>query len=231
MAVISLDEALACLNAGGGGWRFYSGRLARETVGPRVVTTVKVVDETIVFHSGNPEIARLSTEIGRVKNDRLTIEMTYYGDLPHRIAIRGPIMVKEQCKKADGGGWREIEKPGLHIALVHRAAEEQLLAERERQQKKEDERRRLAEQARREAERLAQELAAEAYKRRLTEYIARQKDRLRGATFEDLCIHGDSITIKFNGGLEVAVELHDREDPYDVHTDVSLGITIGNESP
>ena len=213
MAQITIEVALSFLNAGG--WRIQGGRLAK-AIAPTcaLVTEAQVVGDAFVVRNGSEAIAAVNI-------DRLTIEMTDW-NLPRRIAFSGPFMVKQQRKKVDGGGYYEAEQIGTQLLLVNAAAQAKYEADLA-------EKRRADEQAKREADRLAREQAAAEWARHLAEYVARQKTRLQGAQFEDFCFHGDSVTVKFSGGIELTVELHDREDPHDVHTNASLGIVIGGE--
>jgi len=212
MAKISQEQALLLLNVGG--WQLRSGRMTKGVTPNVVVTGAEIVADVLMLRNGTEAVASINIE-------RLSVDVTDE-DRPRRLAFNGPFMVKQQRKKIDGGGWHEVEQIGTQLLLVNAAAQAQHETEVAEKQ-------RLVEQEKKDAQRQADEQAAAAWTRHLAEYVARQKDRLRGAQFEDLCVHGDSVTVKFSGGIELTVELHDREDPCDVHSEASIGIVIGGE--
>lgn len=207
MSQISLDDAFSMVAAGG--WHL---RVKGVVGGP--VTGAEIAGDVVMFRND-------TLSVGGVNIDRLTVE-AWGGKRPDQLVFVGPHMVRQQRKKADGGGWHEVEGFGALITLVNPT----LKAEHEAAKV---ERRKCEEQEQRKFERLEQERTAAVYSRHLVEFVTRQKERLQGAVFEDLRIHEDVVTITFVGGLEFQVALHDREDPYDVHTDASFGITIGGE--
>lgn len=214
MAKISLEQALLLVNAGGG-WQLRSGRMTKGVTPNTVVTGAEIVADVLMLRNGTEAIASVNIE-------RLSVDVTEE-NRPRRLAFSGPFMVKQQRKKVDGGGWYEVERVGTQLLLVNAAAQIQHEAEMAEKQRRD-------EQAARDAYRQAEEKATAEWTRHLAEYIARQKDRLRGAQFEDLCIHdGSSLTVRFSGGIELTVELRDREDPYDVNTNASIDIVIGDE--
>jgi FKBP-type peptidyl-prolyl cis-trans isomerase len=156
-----------------------------------------------------------------------------FNDEIRNIRLLGPIMIKQQRKKVDGGGFNEFEQISCLFVLVNNDVQQRYddaIREKNRRAEVSRQEAQAAAKAKAEAEqkRLAEEAAAK-WARHLAEYLARQQERLRGAQFEDLCIHADSVTVKFSGDIELRVELHDREDPCDVYSEASISVVIGGE--
>jgi hypothetical protein len=210
--IITLEQAQHLI--GKGGWRLRGGHAARNAIPSAEVNAAAVVDNVLLLSNGSKEVVRVNL-------DRAFIQEIGEG-CPYQITFHGPIKIKEQIRKVDGGGWRTVEQTGLLLKIVHTASEAAFIAEQKEKQ-------RLAELARQAQREETRRLEAEAHERHLAAYVTRQKNRLQGAQFEDICIHDDSVTVTFSGGLQVTVQLHDREDTYDPNEMASLDITVGDE--
>lgn len=205
MARISLEQALLLVNVGG--WHLCGGRMAKGVAPNMTVTKAEVVGDVLM-------LSNISEVVASVNIDRLSVEVVGE-DRPRRIAFNGPFMVKQQRKKVDGGGWHEVEQIGTQLSLVNAAAQIQYEAElTERKQKADAAAKTKAEEDRRcaEEERSACLLA----------FFARQKEQIAGSRVVDLIGGPMGLTIKFDNGHELNIEL-DGGDMYDAWINVEGG--------
>ncbi len=217
---ITLEEALSLVNTGG--WRLCGGRMAKEAAHlPISITEAKIIGYVLALCNGENIVASVNTH-------GVFVQMTDE-NRPRRIAFHAPRMISRQRKKIHGGGWHDVEQTVVVLELLNPAAQAQYAVDCDEKCRVQKEATKLREQAERDTQRQIEEQAARDGEQRLVEYVAQQRDRLRGACFEDICIHGGSVTVKFSGGIELVVALHDREDPFDWRTDASLSIVIGGE--
>lgn len=203
MARISLEEALLLVNVGG--WHLCGGRMAKGV--SVTVTKVEVVGDVLILRNGSEAVASVNI-------DRLFVEMVDV-DRPRRITFNGPFMIKQQRKKVDGGGWHDVEQIGTQLSLINAAAQTQYEAElAEKKQKADADAKAKAEEDRRRAE---EERSA-----RLLAFFARQKEQIAGSRVVDLTGGPMGLTIKFENGYELNIEL-DGGDIYDAWINVDGG--------
>lgn len=227
MATTSIEHVLNLLNVGG--WKL-SLKGASVPTSPQNVTRVEIVDGEFVVRNGDLVLFHLSMEelSAEIKGDR--VEAT--GDLlPRHIAIRGPFMVTQQRKKIEGGGWHEVKQVGTRCSFTHTAAQAQYDADKLAQRRKEEWAREEAKQARLEEEKREKERAEAEHARHIAEYVSRQQAKLQGRKLVELRIDNDvhSVDLVFEGGIEIAVVLCDREDIFDAHEEATLAIVIAGE--
>lgn len=194
MAEITLEQAIALVNAGG--WKIVSGH---DTECAKPTTTVTGA----AIHGDVLHLRCDLTPVAAANIDRLTVDMVGE-DRPRRLNFNGPMMVKLQRKNTMGGGCHEEERVSCLLLLVNVAAEEQHEAEQAKKR----------EQARLEAEaKLAAERKRRAEERdaRVLSFLAHQKEQIAGSHVVDLIGDRTSLTIRFDNGYELKVVLDGRD--------------------
>lgn len=211
MAKISLEQALSLVNAGG--WQLRSGHSAKGVKPNMLVTDAEIIGDALVLQDGY--------QVASIKVERLLVEMIDEGR-PRHLVFNGPYMAKQQRKVVDGGGFHEVEQIGTQFLLVNTAAQAQYEVElaNEREQAK----------AATRVQEIAAKAQAEEKRRRVLEerdsrvlmFLTRQKERIAGRRVVDLTGGSMGLTIKFDDGYELNIEL-DGGDTFDAWINVDGG--------
>lgn len=198
MAKITLEAVLALVNAGG--WRISNGHMAKGIGLHLHVTGAEVLEDMLLLRNDKEVVASVS--LGRLSIDVVNEAR------PCLINFDGPFMIRQQRKKIDGGGWHDVEKIGLLLSLIDEEAWAQYKSEHV--------------VGRRKTDADAKVRAEEARDARIFAFLARQKEQIAGSRVVDLIGGPTSLTIKFDNGYELNIEL-DGDDTWDAWINVDGG--------
>lgn len=204
---IPLETALAHLN--GGGWTITGGRLAVDPATRVEVTSAHQVEPgTLEFWWDTDEVA--------IAMDTAGITITVDDEAhPRHLSFLAPWPVKEQRKKAEGGGWHEVqrERPSVTLMSLRAVAQDQAdFAEARRLAEADRQTRAGEEQRRREQQRFTNVHA----------FLALQMRQIGGARVSKLTADLGSLTIHFENGHSLRIDL-DGGDTCDAWVNVVSG--------
>lgn len=151
MPSVEFSDVLLMLNAGG--WVFNGGHEGRNVATMTPVTSAIVHDGRFLVYAGSLAIG---VDVGHLQSHQVIGQKE-----PREIRIVGTAMVRQQRKKADGGGFHEVEqKDTLLFRFIHAEAETRFQADRQRKQTA-DREQKLAKQRQEDAKRRRAEFEAD----------------------------------------------------------------------
>lgn len=158
-------------------------------LGQKAVTSARVEGEEIVLVLADATESRLSVDGKNRCVPRGHPE-------PEEVVVERPRMVRQQRKKADGGGWHEVEKIGTHMVLTNAGAKA-----KNEQWREEEEKRRREEASRQHAEAVSAFLSKQLW--------LAGNGRVVGMTQD-----GAALVIEFENGHKLFVDSFGRGDGY-----------------
>lgn len=221
MTVILLGRVRELVHSGG--WEVRGGRWATNLVLPTAVTEALIVDNTSLM------LWDKETPVTRIALDGLICEL-FDEERPRLITIRGPYrhFVRENRKKSDGGGYREVEKVDQvnQLILVHAETQAQLDAEQARLREERAERERVAQQRRTEVEERARKERELQATERIRSFFDRLKVEIVGMRVKEVLLNmpdqQEGFAIVFEGGHVLNVHL-DGGDTWDAWINLHSG--------